>query len=137
VSTISFNFNIEVNIIYIFYSTEDDEDSMPKFRATTVQRSYSDDSDSISDISMDSRATFSPAPSKPKPPAPLVPPPPRPNAAPVPAPPAKVEAPIPPPSEGGGFNLLSAANPALNNMLTKAKNKAGSDSDSEGSGDWD
>lgn len=40
-------------------------------------------------------------------------------------------------SFGPGGGGLFSANPAVSTMLSKAKQKHGSDSDSDGGGDWD
>jgi hypothetical protein len=78
-------------------------------------------SDAVSEVSVDSFKK--PAP----PPVPVV----------VPPPPQKApEAPPPPPARRG--SLLDASNPAVASLLNNAKNKAGSDSDSDSGGDdWD
>lgn len=109
-----------------------DEDSLPKYGRSSLHRTYSEDSDSVvSDISMDSRATFNPV--APPPAAPARPSPPPPSMPARPTPPA----PKPSAAPAGGGGLLSAAN--VSTMLVKAQNMGGSDS--EGSGDenseWD
>eukprot|EP01039_Chlorochromonas_danica_P009125 gene9125-10074_t len=113
----------------------EDDESIPKLRARPT-RLMSDDTDSVvSDLSMESRATFNPGTISSRPAVKPAAPRPRQQETPAPPPPAN--------DGGGGYGLLHASNPALSSMLTKAQAKsvAGSDSEDSASDDdnseWD